>query len=681
MKIRKFLSAVTMLAAMGSLSAREVSVSQIIPRPMEVTASSGSFAIPADGYTFEFKGKQRPESLRAYLSAYPERFHAVAKGQKANLIIEITPKLSDKYQMKITPSAIVIKAADEEGAFYGVQTLLQMSLLPEATEIACTTVADSPRFPYRGVHVDVSRHFRSIDFLKKQIDAMALLKLNKMHLHLTDGAGWRMEVDAYPRLAGFAAWRPQLSWQDWVDNGSQYCDASDVRASGGFYTKEQLRDLVDYAAARHITVIPEIEIPGHSMEVTSAYPELSCSGVPYADHDLCIGKEATFEFLEKVLDETMEVFPSSYIHIGGDEASKTAWRTCEDCRKRMEQEGLKDVDELQSYAIKRVEKYVNDHGRDIIGWDEILQGGLAPNATVMSWRGTEGGLKAIRSGHDVVMTPGEFCYIDYCQDAPFKEPTSIGGYTPLEKVYSYEPLDPSLSADEAKHLLGVQANLWSEYVTTDEHAEYMYYPRTFAISEIGWSTPEKNYPDFHARALDMVALLDTLGYNTFDLKNEYGQRRESLTPANHLARGAKVTYAIPYRKQYQAKGDSTLVDGVRGGWTYGSDNRWQGFMSDFDATVDLGEVKPVSFVGLSFMQSAGAWVHLPKQVDFEVSENGVDFQPVGTVWNDVDPNYSKILMKDYYVTLPQRNVRYVRIKAKRHDRPGAWLFTDEIIVN
>lgn len=681
MKISSLLAASSLLFAALPLSAREIAPTQIIPRPTVVSPSSGSFTIPSAGFTFNFKGSAAT-NLSEFLESKPQLFSKAKKNEKANLIIEIGGKgEAEGYEMNVTDKKITIKASTEAGAFYAVQSLTQMVNMNDATSIACGKVTDAPRFPYRGLHFDVSRHFRSIDFLKKQIDAMALMKLNNLHLHFTDAAGWRMEVEAYPRLTEFAAWRPQLSWQDWVDNGAQYCEKSDQRATGGFYTKEELRDLVKYAAQRHITVIPEIEVPGHSKEVTTAYPELSCSGKPYADEDLCIGKEATFEFIEKVLDEVMEVFPSSYIHIGGDEASKAGWRTCDDCRKRMADENLKDVDELQSYAIHRVEKYLNSHGRNIIGWDEILEGGLAPNATVMSWRGTEGGIKALMSGHDVIMTPGEYCYIDYAQDASFKEPVSIGGFTPLEKIYSYEPLDASISPADAKHLLGLQANLWTEYVTTDSHAEYMYYPRAFAIAEIGWATPEKNYADFRQRALSLNEHLDSLGYNTFDLKNEYGQRRESLSPVKHLAIGAKINYNIPYHEKYKAMGDSTLVNGTRGGWTYGSDNRWQGFLGDFDATVDLGKQKSISSVAITFMHAPGAWVHLPKMVEFELSTDGVNFAPIETQWTDVDATYPKIMMKNYFVSFTEMPARYIRIKAKGHDRPGAWLFTDEIIVN
>ncbi len=630
---------------MGPQQARTyTSANDIIPRPASVRIDKGVFHLAKDesNVTGKVNGKGAPES----------------------------------YTLTVKPGKAAIVAADSAGLYYGWQTLRQMARIAGDKGIACETVTDAPRFPYRGLHFDVSRHFRPIEFIKKQLDAMARLKLNTAHLHLTDGAGWRMEVDAYPRLTEYGAWRPQRRWSDWRRNGSTYCTASTPGAYGGFYTKEQLRDLVNYAAERHITLIPEIEMPGHSDEVVAAYPEVSCSG---KGGDLCPGKEATFTFLEKVLDETMEIFPSHIIHIGGDEAPKTEWKNCPDCKRRMEQEGLANVEELQSYMIKRIERYLNDHGRSIIGWDEILEGGVAPNATIMSWRGTEGGIQSMNAGHDVVMTPGEFCYIDYCQDASFSEPPSIGGYTPLDKVYSYEPLDTAISPDKAKHLKGVQANLWTEYITEDDHAEYMYYPRAYAIAEVGWSTPEKDYPDFRRRALVFNGQMKADGYNVFDLENEYGQRREAMTPVSHLARGAKVIYTTPCSRQYTAGGDGALTDGIRGGWRHG-DGRWQGFNGDFEATVDLGQVRPLHYAGASFMHCEGAWIHLPQNVVISTSQDGVNFTEQTSIDACFDPHYSKIMVKEMGAPI-NVNARYVRFTAKRHPRRGSWIFTDELVVN
>ena len=511
------------------------------------------------------------------------------------------------------------------------------------------------------------------------MDAMALFKLNKMHLHLTDGAGWRLQIDAYPRLTEYAAWRPQRRWYDWWMADRAYCEQGSPLASGGYYTKDDIRELLQYAAERHIDVIPEIEMPGHSEEVLAAYPELLCSGVQ-GSSDFCPGKESTYKFLETVLSEVIELFPSEYIHIGGDEAGKSHWHNCVDCQARMKAEGLASVEELQSYLIHRIEAFVNSKGRKIIGWDEILEGGLAPNATVMSWRGVEGGIKAAQSGHDVIMTPAGYCYLDYTQDAPFREPVSIGGYLPLAKTYSYEPAATELTEEEKSSIIGVQGNLWSEYVTEDSHAEYMYYPRALAISEIGWSRPDqKDFNSFRERVLRSLDLLNTMGYNTFNLKDEYGERKESLETVSHTGAGASVQYDIPYHSKYPSSGDKALIDGVLGGWTYG-DLRWQGFSGDMNVTVDLHEIRAIHYVGATFMNLASAWVHVPESVEIQVSVDGLTYASLGLIYGDVSIEEQELLFKTYFKVC-DCNVRYVKFIAKGCKRDGAWLFTDEIIIN
>ena len=587
---------------------------------------------------------------------------------------------AEGYILEITPKKVTIKSSDDAGEFYAYQTLSQMTRGGQVKSLQCCTITDSPRFVYRGLHFDVSRHFRSLDFLKKQVDAMAMYKMNRMHLHLTDAAGWRIQVDAYPRLTEFAAWRPQLTWKEWWNADRAYAEEGTPGAYGGYYTKDEMRELVEYARAKHIEVLPEIEMPSHSEEVFAAYPELGCSNEPYKDCDFCVGSEKTFEFLETVLSEVMEIFPYEYIHIGGDEAGKGRWKTCPQCQQRMKEEDLKDVDELQSYLIRRIEKFVNSKGRKIIGWDEILEGGLAPDATVMSWRGTEGGIEAMRQGHDVIMSPGKYCYLDHAQDAPFKEPESIGGYLPLEKVYGYEPIEDSMPAEELHHLIGVQANLWTEYVTTDEHAEYMYWPRALAIAETGWSRPEaKDYADFKGRVMKALEMLRSMGYSTFDLENEYGERKLAQTGASHKAVGAPVTYNIPINKSYPGAGETTLTDGVIGGWTY-SDGRWQGFLSDIDVTLDLGEVIPVHYVGGSFMQLTGPYVFMPKKVEIYVSEDGKEFTRIAEVWNDVSQRTEELVFRNFD-TICDVKARYVRYKAEASGVHGGWIFLDEIIVN
>ena len=583
------------------------------------------------------------------------------------------------YQMKVTRKGVLIKASTDAGVFYALQTLRQMTSDGTVKEISCCEINDSPRFTYRGLHFDVSRHFRSTDFLKKQIDAMALYKMNRMHIHLTDATGWRLQTDLYPRLTSFAAWRSKPTWKEWWNGDRLYVEEGSEGAYGGYYTKEDMRDLVEYARARHIEVIPEIEMPGHSEEVLAAYPELSCAGKPYAQGEMCIGNEDTFRFIEAVLTEVMDVFPSEFIHIGGDESDKEHWKNCPKCLKRMEEEGLKDVDELQSYLIRRVSRFVESKGRRIIGWDEILDGGLAPGATVMSWRGTEGGIEAMNMGHDVIMTPGRYCYLDHTQDAPFKEPESIGGYLPLDSVYVYEPVEKTMSEENLEHLLGIQGNLWAEHVVTDEHAEYMYWPRALAIAETGWSRPEDKDPkDFRRRALAALEYLKSQGYNVFDLAGEYGERKLAQTGLEHKAKGCKVFYNKPIQEWYPAAGETTFTDGIIGGWTY-SDQRWQGFLSDIDVTIDLGEVMPVHYVGGTFMQLKGPGVFMPEKADIYVSEDGSEFMRIAEVWNDVSTSNPDLLFRSFD-TICNVNARYVRYHARRSTARG-FLFLDEIVVN
>ena len=438
-----------------------------------------------------------------------------------------------------------------------------------------------------------------------------------------------------------------------------------------------MRELVEYARQRHIEVIPEIEMPGHSEEVLAAYPELSCKGTPYGQGEFCVGNEDTFRFLETVLEEVMEVFPSEMIHIGGDEANKAHWKECPKCQQRMQAEGLADVDELQSYLIKRIARFVESRGRRIVGWDEILDGGLAQGATVMSWRGEEGGIEAMTMGHDVIMTPGRYCYLDHTQDAPFKEPESIGGYLPLDSVYVYDPA--SRTMDLPGRLLGIQGNLWSEYVVTDSHAEYMYWPRALAIAETGWSRPErKELADFRRRASGAVGKLKSMGYEPFDLAEEYGERKLAQTGLDHKAKGCKVLYNKPIQKWYPAAGETTFTDGIIGGWTY-SDQRWQGFLSDIDVTIDLGSVQTVSYVGGTFMQLKEPGVFMPQKVDIYVSADGESFEHVAEVWNDVSVNIPDLLFRSFD-TICDIRARYVRYHAKRSTMRG-FLFLDEIVVN
>ena len=671
-----------LLAALLTAALLPASGHPVIPAPASFTEQPSEYRLTS-GATFSLTGAAREGELAQYIASLPFALKEAPRG--GALTLRIDPRrvaAEEGYTLEVTPRRISVEARSEAGAFYALQTLLQLAgkQTDGSWRIPCCRVEDAPRFPYRGIMLDVSRNFQSKEFVLKQLDAMAHFKFNRLHFHLTDGAGWRLEIKRYPRLTEFAAWRPYRTWLDWWSADRHYCEASDPQAHGGFYTQEDIREIVEHARRLHITVIPEIEMPGHSEEVLAAYPELSCAGKPYVDSEFCPGNEQTFEFLEGVLTEVMELFPSEYIHIGGDEAGKGAWKSCPKCQARMKAEGIADVDGLQSYLVHRIERFLNDHGRRLLGWDEILDGGLAPNATVMSWRGAEGGLKAIRAGHDAIMTPGEYCYLDYAQDAPFTQPLSIGGYTPLRKVYSFEMSFPELTPEEQARLLGVQANLWTEYIPTPEHVEYMLYPRVLAIAEAGWSLPERrDYDDFRRRALGAVEWLREEGYNPFDLEHEYGERPESLEPKEHLARGKRVEYRTPWHEKYAAAGETTLTDGMIGGWTYG-DRRWQGFLnSDVDVTVDLEEPTEVHYVGLTFMQSKGPYVWVPSEVEIYASQDGEHFERLTTVRNDISTECPDLLFKTFAYT-GRTSARYLRCVARSNGTPGGWLFLDEIVV-
>lgn len=564
----------------------------------------------------------------------------------------------EAYRLTITPKQVRIETNTPEGVFRAKTTLAQLE-----RPLPCGVIIDYPRFAWRGIMLDISRHFRDKEFILKQIDALSEVKLNVLHLHLTDAAGWRLEVKSHPELTAKAAWRVGDTWREWNTTGQRY-----EGSYGGFLSQDDVREIVAYAAERHMTIVPEIEMPGHSRETVYAIPGVGCKD---SSEDLCPGKEATFKLMEDVLAEVMDLFPSEYIHIGGDEAGKRDWHDCPDCRRRMQEEGLNSVEELQSYLVRRVEKFLNAHGRRLIGWDEILEGGLSPNATVMSWRGTEGGQEAIRQGHDAVMTPGNRCYLDKVQDAPVREPEGFGGYLPIDSIYVY---DPAAGIPEASlgHLLGVQGNLWHELIPQPSHTEYMLYPRAFAIAEIGWSPVEvKDAVDFRERATAHAAALRERGYNTFKLEDEVGNRPASRVRENHLGRGAKVVYDQGWNQKYPAAGAATLTDGNLGGWSYG-DGRWQGFQSDVEVTVDLGRVQPVHYVTATFLADPGAWIYLPDRVSVEYSVDGEHFTLAGMLLNE-NPDGKYI---PYGVSVG-KDARYIRYHAFRTKE---WLFTDEILI-
>lgn len=668
--------------------AHPILAQSVIPVPLKMEQGTGSFLLSEKTKLYTNLQGGEAELWENYLKALPVQLkEARMKDRKQMLFLLITPKTPqlpspESYTLSVTPQRIEIRATSGAGLFYGMQTLLQL-MQPAGTgsySVASVEIEDTPRFAYRGLMLDVSRHFSTKEFIKKQIDALAYYKINRLHLHLTDAAGWRLEIKKYPLLTDFAAWRTDPTWKKWWNGGRKYLRYDEPGASGGYYTQNDIREILEYARQHYITVIPEIEMPSHSEEVLAAYPQLSCSGEPYKNSDFCVGNEETFTFLENVLTEVIELFPSEYIHVGGDEAGKSAWKTCPKCQKRMKDEHLANVDELQSYLIHRIEKFLNNHGRRLLGWDEILQGGIAPNATVMSWRGEEGGIAAVTSGHHAIMTPGAYCYLDSYQDAPYSQPEAIGGYLPLKKVYTYDPVPASLTAEQAKLVYGVQGNLWVEYIPTPEHVEYMIYPRMLALAEVAWSAPErKSWPDFHTRALSAVADLQKKGYHPFDLSKEIGSRPESLQPVSHLALGKKVTYNSSYSPHYPAQGNTALTDGIRGDWTYG-DGSWQGFISDsrLDVTIDMEKETPIHSITAAFMQVVGAEVFLPETVIISISDDGINFTELQKQHFEVSKE-TPIRFTDISWQGEAKG-RYVRYQAQAGSEFGGWIFTDEIIV-
>ena len=581
---------------------------------------------------------------------------------------------------EITPRAggISVSAPTPTGLFYAIQTLAQCV---EGTALHVSKVEDSPRFAYRGLMVDCSRHFWPKEFLMKQMDAMAAFKLNRLHLHLTDAAGWRLEMQGWPRLTEATAYRTAEDWDRWWTHGPRtYCTKDTPGAYGGFYTRKDIVDIVAYAAERHIMVIPEIELPGHSEETTYAYPGTACEGADIPCADLCPGGDRTYAFLESVLDEVMAMFPSPYIHLGGDEAAGKAWETCGRCRERMASEGLSSTKQLQGYIMGRMARYLSSRGRQAIGWDEMDETGMPPGAIAMVWRGVETAAKVAKGGNRVIMSPSKHCYLDYYQDAPVKEPKAMATYTPLSKAYALQPVPEGLEGTPAAgNIMGVQGNLWTEYIADCGHAEYMLYPRLLAISEKGWARSGADYAVFRGKAKRAAGLLAERGYKVFDLDSEAGEREESLSPARHAAVGKPVAYNLPYNAVYNGGGNTALTDGKRGSWTYGG-SPWQGFISGnrLDVAIDMGGVVPVTDVAASFMQSAGAEIYAPGRIVLSVSTDGAAYKVVDDVDNGAGEAAGYAIYD--YEWRGGEKARFIRLQAFP-GRLGGWIFTDEVEVN
>lgn len=500
----------------------------VVPKPSEIVKANGrlkwrneiSISVKSEeekavaGFLIDFLSVR---GVKASISSSESKSDVIFRTDLKEI------KSPEAYQLSIDDSGVLLNASSGAGLFYGVQTLFQLIQGDHGLlELPYVKIIDAPRFTYRGLHLDVGRHFFSVEFVKRYIDLMAHFKINIFHWHLTEDQGWRIQIKKYPRLQEIGAYRKETVIGRATTRTRNEPHKYDATRHGGFYTQEEIKEVVRYAAQRYITVIPEIELPGHALAALASYPQLGCTGGPYEvattwgifNEVFCAGKDSTFLFLQNVLDEIIPLFPSKYIHIGGDECFKDSWKKCHHCQKRIRTENLKDEHELQSCFIGRIEKYLNSKGKSIIGWDEILEGGLAPNATVMSWRGEEGGIAAAKQNHDVIMTPSKWLYLDYMQDSSATEPLAVRVLVNTKTIYEYDPIPATFSADQAKHVLGLQANVWTEYMKTGDHVEYMVYPRAIAMAEVGWSAKQdRNYEDFITRLRTQRPLLDSWKIN------------------------------------------------------------------------------------------------------------------------------------------------------------------------
>lgn len=747
----------------GKQKSTKVSPPQIIPQPTSIQMGKGSFTLGPSTVIVYYTANVDMQKTVLYLA------EKLRTGTGLPLkIVDATTDMPKKdyiflnyirdeqldmegYNLEVKPDRVYLEANNDPGFFYAVQTLLQLlpadvyKTTPAHTgpwTIPSVTIVDSPRYTWRGMMLDASRHFMPKEFVKRFIDYLAMHKMNTFHWHLTDDQGWRVEIKKYPQLTATSAWRVDHEDIHWNSRPAQ--QPGEEARYGGFYTQDDIREVVKYAEDRYITVIPEIELPGHATAVLAAFPNLSCTGGPFTviagglwpiKDILCAGNDTVFTFLEDVFKEVVPLFPSAIIHIGGDEANKAEWQRCPKCQARIKAEGLKDEAELQSFFIKRVEAMLTRMGKRVIGWDEIIEGGLPPRAAVMSWRGTEGGIHAARTGHDVVMTPTSNCYIDYYQGVPQYEPLGIGGYLPLEQVYSTEPTPDVLTKDEAKHILGVQGNLWSEYLHDGPQVEYMAFPRIAAIAEAGWTAKNlRSWPSFLQRLGTQCERYENLRINlsrtihtviiadSFDvaawrhivrLSTQVGQgdirytldgtepgpkspiyaKPLSITATTvvtaaafkdarplgivtsdsiHVSPFKNVVVTAEPAPAADGARVTALVDGHRAAyWT--DDPGWCRWQgSDAAVTIDLGAVNTVRSATARFFHETVRCVFLPPQVAVSVSTDGVTFTPVAVVKYDSPEKQPRPYARNYTATFSPAQARYVRLTAAGPGPTPAW---------
>lgn len=747
------------LAAMAfllpSTAAGQTADFNIIPRLQQVNVSNDApFTLSAKTVISLGTNSQDMKRNANMLASYIEQATGIRPtvGKSKNgtaivLTIDKTIANAEGYKLDADAKQIRIAGASAAGVFYGIQTLRKSLPLVNGkaskVSIPAVHIADAPRFAYRGTHLDVSRHFVTADSVRQFIDMLALHNINRFHWHLTDDQGWRIEIKKYPLLTQIGSKRAQTVIGH---NSGKY----DGKPYGGFYTQKQIRDIVKYAADRYITIVPEIDLPGHMQAALAAYPDMGCTGGPYevwqkwgvSDNVLCAGNDKTLTFIDNVLKEITQLFPSKYIHVGGDECPKTQWQKCPKCQARIKalnleaKDGHSAEERLQSYIITHASNYLKSLGRNTIGWDEILEGGLAEGATVMSWRGESGGIAAAKQHHDVVMTPNNYLYFDYYQSLDkANEPLAIGGYLPLETVYSYEPMPKELTADEARHIIGVQANIWTEYMPTFKQMQYMALPRLAALSEVQWSQPAlKDYNSFTNRLTEFTHMYDRLGYNYakhlynvaihVDSDNKWREilihmttagnaeirytldgteptanstlytgaivlqklakiraaafrdgKRSSVTSQNisfNKATACPVELLQPTHKNYTYKGGATLTDGLLGDKGFGT-GRWLGFSgNDLEAVIDLKQNTDVSSVSLNTCVDKGSWIFDARNIEVSVSADGKSFTKVASKSLPALEEQTPDNIYTYELTFPQTTTRYVKVTATSEHNIPEW---------
>ena len=737
---------------------------QLIPYPETVVKGKGEFTVQPQTVLVV------SESSGAFFSAISplnEKFakaagfqlKVVKQAPKSNFIaFAYDPALSKPgaYSINVLSDKVLVTAKDPSGLFYAVQSLLQ--LLPPAIEsdrmvarqqwsMPVVSIQDAPAFEYRGLMIDVARHFQPITFMKKLVDLMAMQKMNRLHLHLVDDQGWRIEIKKYPKLTEVGGRRNGTLVDKYPGKGN------DNKPYDGFYTQAQIKELVAYASKKFITIIPEIELPGHSSAAIAAYPALSCfpgettvvndnmvaartmqqlkaPGTKVVQEtwgvftDVLSPKDYTFQFMNDVLDEVMQLFPSKYIHIGGDECPKDAWKRSAFCQEMIKKYNLKDEHGLQSYFIQRIEKHINSKGRSIIGWDEILEGGLAPNAAVMSWRGTQGGIESAKQGHDVVMTPDSHCYLNFYQSEDQTDSIAWGGFLPLKRVYGYEPIPAELNAEQAKYIKGVQGNLWTEYIKSSALAEYMLFPRAVALAEVGWTKQKPGFDHFTTRLITYLKRLERHGVNysrhmyDIGLKSQYdpasntvkvsvdgvsdkkniffsltasqgGKVKKTydqpitITTAAKLeieamvegevvdkrtaffninkATGRKLSLSIDPAPQYGKAGPSALVNGIMGSLTRFNDDEWLGWNGkDFEGMLDLGRDEEIKKITLRFYKAPSSWIYMPSSIKISVSADGVTYRQVAIKNN---PDTGQMGVQGHDFSFDATRARFIKINA------------------